>query len=135
MKKHEDVIVTLISFYLFNGNLLLICHSCCSKSGRFGKMETFTVRRVTRFLVKAWGARGGTPKLCDAKSDYQFIGSLTKFKKLSYRKFLVRALTIFIDTEYQLSDQLIPPMFVPMWTSPAAHERAFLRFDRLAFTR
>ena len=60
MKKHEDVIVTLISFYLFNGNLLLICHSCCSKSGRFGKMETFTVRRVTRFLVKAWGARGGT---------------------------------------------------------------------------
>ena len=40
-----------------------------------------------------------TPKLCDAKSDYQFIGSLTKFKKLSYRKFLVGALTIFIDTE------------------------------------
>ena len=27
-------IVTLISFYLFNGNLLLICHSCCSKSGQ-----------------------------------------------------------------------------------------------------
>ena len=60
VKKHEDVIVTLISFYLFNGNLLLICHSCCSKSGRFGKMETFTVRRVTRYLIKAWGARGGT---------------------------------------------------------------------------
>ena len=27
-------IATLISFYLFNGNLLLICHSRCSKSGQ-----------------------------------------------------------------------------------------------------
>ena len=51
-------IVTLISFYLFNGNLLLICHSCCSKSGHFGKMEAFTLGRVTSYLIKAWGARG-----------------------------------------------------------------------------
>ena len=30
------------------------------RRGRFGKIQTVTVLRTTRYLIKAWGARGGT---------------------------------------------------------------------------
>ena len=30
------------------------------RRGRFGKIQTFTVPQNTRYLIKAWGARGGT---------------------------------------------------------------------------
>ena len=30
------------------------------RRGRFGTIQTFTVPRTTRYLIKAWGARGGT---------------------------------------------------------------------------
>ena len=30
------------------------------RKGHFGNIQTFTVPRTTRYLIKAWGARGGT---------------------------------------------------------------------------
>ena len=78
-------IVTLISFYLFNVNLLLICHSCCSKSGHFGKMETFTVRRVTSYLIKVWGARGGAHSYDYRDNPGTYHGGKGAFKAGKFR--------------------------------------------------
>ena len=78
-------ILTLISFYLFNGNLLLICHSCCSKSGHFGKMVAFTVGRVTSYLIKAWGARGGTHLYDYGNNPGTYYGGKGAFKAGKFR--------------------------------------------------
>ena len=45
------------SFFLF---LLLAGFGAGGRRGRFGSIQTFTVPRTTRYLIKAWGARGGT---------------------------------------------------------------------------
>ena len=45
------------SFFLF---LLLAGFGAGGRRGRFGSIQTFTVPRTTRYLIKAWGVRGGT---------------------------------------------------------------------------
>ena len=44
-------------FFLFKGTLNL---KTDGRRGRSGTIQTFTVPRTTRYLIKAWGARGGT---------------------------------------------------------------------------
>ena len=72
-------ILTLISFYLFKGNYVV------RKSGHFGKMEAFTVGRVTRFLIKAWGARGGTHLYDYGDNPGTYYGGKGAFKAGKFR--------------------------------------------------
>ena len=44
-------------FFLLKGTLNL---KSDGRRGRFGTIQTFTVPRTTCYLIKAWGARGGT---------------------------------------------------------------------------
>ena len=51
------------------------------RRGRFGKIQTFTVPQNTRYLIKAWGARGGTHSYDYGDNPGTYYGGKGAFKE------------------------------------------------------
>ena len=55
------------------------------RRGRFGSIQTFTVPRSTRYLIKAWGARGGTHSYDYGDNPGTYYGGKGAFKEGKFR--------------------------------------------------
>ena len=55
------------------------------RRGRFGKIQTFTVPQNTRYLIKAWGARGGTHSYDYGYLPGTYYGGKGAFKEGKFR--------------------------------------------------
>ena len=75
-------IVTLISFYLFNGNYVTVV---VRKVDTLVKWRAFTAGRVTSYLIKAWGARGGTHLYDYGDNPGTYYGGKGAFKAGKFR--------------------------------------------------
>ena len=71
------LVAYLISFFL----LYLAGFGTCGRRGCFGKIQTFTVPRNTRYLIKAWGARGGTHSYDYGDNPGTYYGGKGAFKE------------------------------------------------------
>ncbi|CAH3168525.1 unnamed protein product [Pocillopora meandrina] len=69
-------------FFLF---LLLAGFGAGGRRGRFGSIQTFTVPRTTRYLIKAWGARGGTHSYDYGDYPGTYYGGKGAFKEGKFR--------------------------------------------------
>ena len=55
------------------------------RRGRFGTIQTFTVPRTARYLIKAWGARGGTHTYNYGYQPGTYYGGKGAFKEGKFR--------------------------------------------------
>ena len=70
------------SFFLF---LLLAGFGAGGRRGRFGSIQTFTIPRTTRYLIKAWGAREGTHSYDYGDYPGTYYGGKGAFKEGMFR--------------------------------------------------
>ena len=70
------------TFFLFKGAVNL---KTDGRRGRFGTIQTFIVPRTTRYLIKAWGARGGTHSYDYGDNPGTYYGGKGAFKEGKFR--------------------------------------------------